>query len=175
MLVHSRRRSLSPLHITFNGSSIKQVETFKLLGVITDLHLHCRPHINSVVKSVWRNIQLMRRLSGFWSTNVLKAFYFAYFATSFDYCSLVWDTCCSSDSTHLQCRTILKLPKSSSATEALSTLHGTSLSERWQQKLLSLGQHLLQPKFGNLRNLLTNVSDVHHHTRGSAWGHLRTC
>ena len=99
-------------------------------------------------------------------TTALKAFYFVvYIATSFDYCSLVWDISCSSDSTHLQrfqnyaiC-TIFKLPKSPSASEALSTLHWTSLSDRWQQKLLSLSQQLLQPKLGKtvpsyLRNLL---------------------
>ena len=184
MLVHSKRKSPPPLHITFNESSIEQVETFKLLGVIIDQHLHWRPHIDNVVKSASRNVQLMRRLSWFLPTNALKAFYFAYIATSFDYCSLVWDTCCASDSTRLQrlqnyaSRIILKLPTSSSATEALSTLHWTSLSERRQQKLLSLSQQLLQPKFGKsapsyLRNLLTNVSDVHHyHTRGAARGHL---
>ena len=40
-----------------------------------------------------------RRLSWFLPVNTLKAFYFAYITTRFDYCSLVWDTCCSSDYT----------------------------------------------------------------------------
>ena len=77
MLIHSKRKSPSSLHITFNGSSIEQVEIFKLLGVIIDHHLHWRPHIDSVVKSVSRSVHLRRRLSWFLSTNALKAFYFA--------------------------------------------------------------------------------------------------
>ena len=109
---------------------------FKLLGVIIDHHLHWRPHIDSVVNSVSRNVHLMRRPSWFLPTNALKASYFAYIATSFNYCSLVWDTCCSSDSTCLQWLQnyviciILKLPKSLSASEALSTLQWTFLSNR---------------------------------------------
>ena len=118
-------------------------------------NVHWRPHIDSVVKSVSRNVHLMRRLSWFLPTNALKALYFAHIATSFDYCSLVWDiSCCSSHSTRLQqlhnyaIRITIKLPKSSSASEALSTLYWTSLSDRRQQKLLSLSQQLLQPKLG---------------------------
>ena len=103
--------------------------------------------------------------------------YYLPIACSFDCCSLVWDTCCYSDSTRLQrlqnyaiC-IILKLPKCSSASEALSNLYWTSLSDR---QLLSLSQQSLQPKLGKnapsyLRNLLTNVLDIqHHHTRGTA-------
>ena len=184
MLIHSNRKRPSSLNIVFNGSSLEQVQTFKLLGVIIDHHLLWRPHIDSVVKSVSRNVQLMRRLSWFLPVNSLKAFYFAYIATSFDYCSLVWDPCCYTDSTRLQRlqnyagRIILKVPKSSSATKVLSTLNWTSLSDRRHQKLFSLSQELLQPKSGKsaplyLRNLLTNMSDIHHYyTRGAARGHL---
>ena len=123
-------------------------------------------------------------LTWFLPANSLKAFYFAYIATSFDYCSLVWDPCCYTDSTRLQRlqnyagRIILKVPKSSSATKVLSTLNWTSLSDRRQRKLFSLSQELLQPKSGKsapsyLRNLFTIVSDIHHYyTRGAARGHL---
>jgi len=184
MLIHPKRKHPSALNITFNGSIIEQVETFKLLGVIIDHHLHWRPHIDSLVKSVSRNVHLMRRLSWLLPVSALKAFYFAYIATSFDYCSLVWDPCCSTDSTRLQRlqnyagRIILKVPKSSSATEALATLQWASLSDRRQQKLFTLSQELSQPKSGKsppsyLRKLLTKVSDVHHyHTRGAVRGHL---
>ena len=34
MLIHSKRTSPSSINITFNGSSIEQVESFKPLGVI---------------------------------------------------------------------------------------------------------------------------------------------
>ena len=70
------------------------------------------------------------------------------------------------------------LRKSPSASEVLSTLHWTSLSDRRQQKLLSLSQQLLQPKLGKtvpsyLRNLLpmyrTYITIIH--TRGAAQGH----
>ena len=44
----------------------------------------------------------MKRLSWFLPESALKAFYSAYIATSFDYCSLVWDPSCLIDSTHLQ-------------------------------------------------------------------------
>ena len=184
MLIHPKRKHPSALNITFHDSIIEQVETFKLLGVIIDHHLHWRPHIDSLVKSVSCNVHLMRRLSWLLPVSALKAFYFAYIATSFDYCSLVWDPCCSTDSTRLQRlqnyagRIILKVPKSSSATEALATLQWASLSDRRQQKLFTLSQELSQPKSGKsppsyLRKLLTKVSDVHHyHTRGAVRGHL---
>ena len=47
MLIHPRRKCPSALSIAFNGSIIEQVETFKLLGVIIDHHLHWRPHIEA--------------------------------------------------------------------------------------------------------------------------------
>ena len=180
MLIHPRRA----LNIAFNGSIIEQVETFKLLGVIIDHHLHWRPHIDSIVKSAPRNVHLMRRLSWFLPVNALKAFYFACIATRFDYCSLVWDPCCLTASARLQQlqnytgRIIRKFPKSSSATEALTTLKWTSLSDRQRQKLFSLSQELLQPRLGKshpsyLRNLLSKVLAVHQYqTSGATRGHL---
>ena len=63
VLIHPKREHPSTLNINFNGSIIQQVETFELLGVTIDHHLHWRPHIVSVVKSVSHDIHLMRRLS----------------------------------------------------------------------------------------------------------------
>ena len=40
-------------------------------------------------------------LKGVGSSKCLKALYFAYIAASFDYCSLVWDSCCLTMQFHL--------------------------------------------------------------------------
>ena len=177
MLIHSRRKRPSALNIALNGSIIEQVETFKLLGVIIDHHLHWRPHIDSIVKSASRNVHLMRRLL-VPTCQCSESYLFCL------QCSLVWDPCCSTDSTCLQrlqnyaVRIILKVLKSSSATEALTTLKLTSLSDRQRQKLFSFSQEILQPRLRKsppsyIRNILTKVSAVHQYqTRGATRGHL---
>ena len=89
MLVHSSKRSPPPLNIVFDGSSIDQVRTFKLLGATLDNNLKWNHHINNILKPISKNLSLLRRLSRFLSRKALVTFYFSKIASYFNYCSLV--------------------------------------------------------------------------------------
>ena len=135
MLIHSSRRSSPPLNILYNGNPIEQVSTFKLLGVIIDHHLTWTCHIDFVVKRVSRNLCLLRRLARYLPRKALVTFYFAKIASYFNYCSLVWSSCSSTNAKRLQlaqnyaARIILRRCKFSSASEARSQLGWPSLEE----------------------------------------------
>ena len=88
MLIHSSRRSPPPLNIVFDGSSIEQVRTFKLLGVTLDDNLKWNHHIDSILKPISKNLSLLRKLSRFLPREALVTFYFK-IASYFNYCSLV--------------------------------------------------------------------------------------
>ena len=97
MLIHSSRKHPPPLKIVFNGSPIEQVVKFRLLGVVVDQHLKWNHHIDYILKIIVRNLHLLRRISWFLPRQTLITFYFSYIASHFNYCSLVWDPCCSSN------------------------------------------------------------------------------
>ena len=77
MLIHSSRRSPPPLNIVFDGSSIDQVRTFKLLGVTLDNNLKWNHHIDNILKPISKNLSLLRRLSRFLPRKALVTFYFS--------------------------------------------------------------------------------------------------
>ena len=128
MLIHSSRRSPPPLTIVFDGSSIDQVRTFKLLGVTLDDNLKWNHHIDNILKPISKNLSLLRRLSRFLPRKALVTFYFSKIALYFNYCSLVWSNCTAADANRLQLaqnfvtRVILKRPKFTSASEAQTQL-----------------------------------------------------
>ena len=184
MLIHSSKKKPPPLNVTFDDCTICQVSTFKLLGVVIDHNLKWNDHIDHIMKSVGRNLHLLRRMSWFLPRNARLAFYFAYIAPHFNYCSLVWDSCCSRLLKRLQlaqnyaARLILKLPKFSSATEARSTLGWLTLDQLRHRELIKLLQSSMpgssKPLTPYLDQLLVRTSDLHHHhTRASANGSYR--
>ena len=181
MLIHSPRKHVPPLNVTYNDSPLEQVEVFKLLGVLIDHHLKWDHHVNHVVVKVSRNLRLMRRLSWILPRQALVSFYFAYIVPSLDYCNLVWSSCRKSDQLRLQrlqnyaARIILKLPKMSSASEARNSLHWTSLEERHDAKLLGLVKILVNqdstcsPRLPSyLSDLVCPLSKRHNHTTRGA-------
>ena len=123
----------------------------------------------------------MRQLSWILPKQVLSAFYYAYLVPSFNYCSLVWRVCQVFDARKLHClqnfaaRIILKLPKSSSASNAQNTLNWKSLEEYRNEKLLNLAKSIIHPDHDKhplpqyLLNLTTMSSAIHnYHTRSAS-------
>ena len=122
-------------NIALSGSRFKQVETFKLFGVITSHHLLWQPHIDSVGTSVLHNVHLMRRLSWFLPANSLKAsilptLLLALITTALSGTTVAPPTPPAFNSSKLCRSRCTQGPKSSSATKALSTLQWTSCSDR---------------------------------------------
>ena len=181
MLIHSSRKKPPPLSVSFNNCPIQQVTCFKLLGVMIDHNLTWSTHIAHILRSVTQNLHLLRRISWLLPRNARLAFYFAYIAPHFNYCSLVWDSCCSGDSKRLQlahnyaARLILKLPRFSSASDARSTLGWSTLEQLRRRELIKLFQSSLpgsnKPLPPYLDQLLIRTSDSHDHvTRASTNG-----
>ena len=82
MHVDSFQQEIIPtLNIVFDGSSIDQVRTLKLLGVTVDDNLKRNHHIDNTLKPISKNLNLVRRLSRFLPRKALVTFYFDYFTT----------------------------------------------------------------------------------------------
>ena len=76
MLIHScRRRSLPPLEIQLNGTSIQQVQSYKYLGVVISDTLSWSQHIDLVRSRAAKGIGLLCRLSWYLPKQALCTMY----------------------------------------------------------------------------------------------------
>ena len=94
MLIHScRRRSLPPLEIQLNGTSIQQVQSYKYLGVVISDTLSWSQHIDLVCSKAAKGIGLLRQLSWFLPRQALSTMYNTYILPHLTYADAVWGTC----------------------------------------------------------------------------------
>ena len=104
MLIQSSRlKSLPPLDIQLDGSSIDQVQTYKYLGVVLSDTLSWDKHIHLVHKKAAKGIGLLRRLSWFLPRQALCSMYGAYVPPHLCYADAVWGTCTKAQSSSLEC------------------------------------------------------------------------
>ena len=126
------------------------------------------------------NLCLLRRLARYLPRRALVTFYFAKIASYFNYCSLVWSSCSSTNAKRLQlaqnyaARIILRRCKFSSASEARSQLGWPSLEEVrsiYLRRLLSSIQENSATPY--LCSMVKPISSYHNHrTRSSVKGCL---
>ena len=126
MLIHSSKKKVSDssLELSVEGSQVEQVLSFKFLGVTINNTLTWSDHVNTVCTKVYRNINLLRRLSWFLLRPLLLLFLKSYILPSFDYCDVVWSRCTQSEASRLEtllnyaCRTVLRKRKGYSVSAA---------------------------------------------------------
>ena len=63
-MLFTRKRSVGPLSLTINGTSLAFVEEFKYLGIIFDRHLTYKYHIDYLVTKCVKRLNLLKLLSG---------------------------------------------------------------------------------------------------------------
>ena len=88
------QRGLPPLNLFVEDQAIRQVKEHRHLGVIIDNELKWEAHINSLSKSVARNVYLLSRLRHVTSPEACYFFFNSHIMSKINYISNVWD-CCS--------------------------------------------------------------------------------
>ncbi|MCG7875530.1 MAG: reverse transcriptase family protein [Candidatus Thiodiazotropha endolucinida] len=94
------------MSLNIDGHRITNVSQQKLLGLLIDDKLTWTPQIDSICSALSSKISLLRQLSTYVSTDVLKLFYQGYILPLIDYGSVTWS---GASSTNLD--RILKLQK----------------------------------------------------------------
>jgi len=124
MLITTRQKhQLRPpsLSLSLNSIPIKQVKEHRLLGVTVDEQLSWHAHLDTMCKTVSKNVFLLSRLTHLTDIHTRKLFYHAHIQSHIDYASTVWDGCseaCIKRLNSLHRRAVkLILPKRSDSTE----------------------------------------------------------
>ena len=79
-----------PFSIKIDGFVIERVTSTKFLHVIIDEKLSWKPHINSFVNKLTRNIGVMRRISYKLSSKIMLMLYDSLIIPHINYCVSVW-------------------------------------------------------------------------------------
>lgn len=101
MVITTRQKhQLQPLslQLSIGSNTIQQVKVHRVLGCIIDETMSFHPHIDSVLKTVSRNLYLMSRLWHYVSTEALLAFFYGHCLSHINYASTVW---CNADENYL--------------------------------------------------------------------------
>ena len=94
-------RYCCPIDQRLNNHSIKQVETYKYLGVI-DCNLSWSPQIDKLCKKASSRIGILKRIVPYLSKSSASLVYNTTIAPVFDQCVVVWDSCGITSATKLQ-------------------------------------------------------------------------
>lgn len=87
------------LDIKLSSNSLRQVHTHKVLGVCVDQELKWQNHIESVSKTISRNLFLLSKLKHFVNTDARKLFFLAHCLSHINYASTVW---CNASEVHIK-------------------------------------------------------------------------
>ena len=88
-----QKHQLGPLslRLSLNDTTIKQVDQHRLLGLTVDSTLQWKPHVNSICKSVSRNLFMLAKLRYLTNADTRKIFFNAHVRPHIDYVSTAWD------------------------------------------------------------------------------------
>ena len=78
------------LHLTINGTIIKQVSHAKFLGVTIDENLDWDQHISDLRRKLYHSLATLNRIKHFIPEKFYKDLYYTLFESSITYCISVW-------------------------------------------------------------------------------------
>ena len=90
MLFGASRREMQRINIGLHNTYIDCVNDYKLLGIVLDVKLSWRPHIDTVKNKINKSLYAMRRLKSYFPKHLLRAVYFALVQTHIDYGLKLW-------------------------------------------------------------------------------------
>lgn len=90
-----KRKSLKndQLELVLGNSSLQNVESDKLLGVIIHKNLSWSPHVDSVCKKIKSKLYLLQRIRKYLPRSARRQFFNSFILPHFDYCLSVWGSC----------------------------------------------------------------------------------
>ena len=75
------------------SEEVKQVDSFKYLGVTLDTHLDFKKHVSKICAKVTQRTGLLWRIQGCIGLNLAKDLYTSLIDPHFQYCSFIYDSC----------------------------------------------------------------------------------
>ncbi len=98
----TRKRTPVKSPLTMQGTTIKEVQSHKHLGITLQNDCTWKEHISDIVKKVGPMINCLRSYKYRLSRKTLEIMYKSYILPMFDYCSHVWDNCTNEQSLLLE-------------------------------------------------------------------------
>ena len=95
MLITSRKHDSNELNVSLNGTSLRQVDTVRYLGLNIDSRLTWTDHVKQLCKNLSYKVFSLRRLSNTLSTPLLNTLYKSTIQPCIDYACSVWGNCSS--------------------------------------------------------------------------------
>ena len=144
MLVTSNRtRHLHNLHtsITIGNAQIPLKHYVKNLGLALDCHLTMNAHVSNIVRMCYFELRRLASIRGFLTSTATATLVSTFVLSRIDYCSSLLFGSTHDVTSHLQriqnyaARVILRLPKSSSITTHLKSLHWLPVKVRSTYKI----------------------------------------
>ena len=132
----------SNISLSYNGTTIDRVDSFRYLGVVFDPRLTWSEHINKLSCNISKRIGVIRRVKYYLPPKTLMMLGNALIMPLFDYCSCVWSNCNANLSNSLQVllnrlgRILLSADIKTPIKDILSSLGWCKLTDKWQEQLL---------------------------------------
>ena len=150
MLVTSKRTKYLhklPTSITIGNAQIPYKQFVKNLGLTLDCHLTMNAHVSNIALTCYFELRHLASIRRFLTSTATATLVSAFVLPRIDYCNSLLFGSYHDVTSHLQrmqnyaARVILRLPKSSSITTRLKSLHWLPVKVRSTYKIACLGYH----------------------------------
>ena len=150
MLVTSKRTKHLhdlPTSITIGNAQVPLKQSVKIMGFTLDCHLTMNAHVTNIARTCYFELRRMASIRRFLTSTATATFVFAFVLSRIDYCNTLLFGSTHDVTSHLQrmqnyaARVILCLPKSSSITAHLKSLHWHPVKVRSTCKIACLSYH----------------------------------
>ena len=151
MLVTSKRtkhHNSLPTSITIGNAQIPFKKSVKNLGFTLDCHLTMNAHVSNIARTCYFELRRLASIRRFLTSTATATLVSAFVLSIIDYCSSLLFGSTNDVTSHLQrilnyaARVILRLPKSSSITIHLKSLHWLPVKVRSTYKIACLCYHI---------------------------------
>ena len=92
MTFHTCQKKIELLQLSIDGKPIEHVKYFKFLGILFDVNLTWKCHINMVTNKLSKVIGILNRLKHVYRQNTLLSIYHSPFGTHLNFGLLLWGT-----------------------------------------------------------------------------------
>ena len=150
MLVTSKRTKhlhYLPTSITIGNAQILFKQSVKNLGFTLHCHITMNAHVSNIARTCYFKLRCLASICRFLTSTATATFVSAFVLSRIDYCNSLLFGSTHDVISHLQriqnyaARVILRLPKSSSITTHLKSLHWLPVKERNTYKIACLCYH----------------------------------
>ena len=93
MLVNCNLNTVHNFNILITDREIEEVKTLKYLGVLLDINLNFKSHVENFIKKLNSAIFIMRYMAAFCGNELLLTIYHALFLSHINYCLNTWSNC----------------------------------------------------------------------------------